>query len=169
MDAEIWGPKAWFFLHSVSFAYPDRPSNEEKESVIRLFRSLKHLLPCVHCKEHYRQHVTEQDLRLASESRSSLIRWVLDLHNEVNRSLKKKEWTVDMLLQYYKKQYQNDPESKTTLNHPIFHTTETELAENMKHEKNRHICLICVIILCLIGLSFISYFIWKKMTDCGCD
>ena len=30
MDPLIWGPHAWFFLHSITLVYPDNPSEQEK-------------------------------------------------------------------------------------------------------------------------------------------
>ena len=30
MEASIWGPKAWVFLHSITMNYPEKPTDEDK-------------------------------------------------------------------------------------------------------------------------------------------
>ena len=30
MKKNFWGPSGWLFLHSVTFQYPDNPSDEDK-------------------------------------------------------------------------------------------------------------------------------------------
>ena len=37
MDPNIWGPKFWFSLHSVSFTYPFSPDAKDKERYKILF------------------------------------------------------------------------------------------------------------------------------------
>ena len=53
MNPSIWGPKAWFFLHSVSFNYPDNPTKNDKVEYKRFFESIQYILPCDNCKEHF--------------------------------------------------------------------------------------------------------------------
>jgi len=33
MRADIWGPHAWIFLHSISLEYPDNPTNIDKNNM----------------------------------------------------------------------------------------------------------------------------------------
>ena len=87
MSPSIWGPKAWDFLHTLSFAYPDNPSEKEKESMFNFFNSLPDVLPCKMCAEHCRKNLS--DIPPQVESKNSLSRWLVDFHNEVNRQNEK--------------------------------------------------------------------------------
>ena len=31
MEAKIWGPHAWIFLHSITMAYPENPTDNDKK------------------------------------------------------------------------------------------------------------------------------------------
>ena len=86
MDPNLWGPSAWYFLHSITYNYPIKPTKQEKESVIHFFESLKHLLPCTICKVHYDKYIASNNIRNNVDSRESLIKWLIDIHNEVNKN-----------------------------------------------------------------------------------
>ena len=57
MDPEIWGPHAWIFLHSVTIAYPDNPSAQDKKNYKNFFYSLHNILPCQTCAHNYIGHL----------------------------------------------------------------------------------------------------------------
>ena len=91
MKTSIWGPSAWRFLHAVTFAYPDDPTEEHKSAVVKLFESLKLLLPCGDCCSHYCSTFNSKELQAALKNRKTLSKWLFDFHNEVNSRLKKPE------------------------------------------------------------------------------
>ena len=39
MNPEVWGPPAWTFLHSITLAYPDNPSDIDKSNYENFFSS----------------------------------------------------------------------------------------------------------------------------------
>ena len=57
MLTRVWGPSLWFFLHTVSFNYPENPTEDDKRNYHNFFDSLKHVLPCEKCKDHYKQNI----------------------------------------------------------------------------------------------------------------
>ena len=59
MDPEIWGPHAWQFLHSITLSYPDNPTLEDKNNHAQFFNSLKDILPCQKCQDHFTQNLQE--------------------------------------------------------------------------------------------------------------
>ena len=89
MDSSIWGPSAWVFLHSVSFTYPENPSRTDKSRFKDFFEQLCYVLPCKDCCIHYQKELTDTGLEKAIESRDSLSRWLVTVHNNVNRRLGK--------------------------------------------------------------------------------
>ena len=103
MKNSQWGPSAWLFLHSVSFQYPENPTDQDKNNYKIFFESLQNILPCPNCREHYQKNIQENPMNL--ESRESLIKWVIDLHNLVNQKNSKKEYSYDEVKDLYQSKY----------------------------------------------------------------
>ena len=105
MDAAVWGPHAWCFIHSLTLAYPKNPTDKEKKSTIQFFTSLKDILPCDLCKTHYRNNIDDSELAEAVTTRKKLIEWAIALHNKVNIELGKRIYTKAEVIDYYKTKY----------------------------------------------------------------
>ena len=110
MEPNIWGPAGWTFLHSVTFKYPENPSDLEKQKYYNFFNSLKNVLPCPTCQEHYENNFEKIPIRL--ENREELIEWLIDLHNEVNRMNGKRVYTYDEVYDIYNDMYGEGEKSK---------------------------------------------------------
>ncbi len=95
MKTSIWGPSAWRFLHAVTFAYPENPSEEHKEAARSLFRSLKLMLPCGDCCTHYCSGFALDPVDKHLDSREALSRWLVAFHNKVNARLGKPEYAYE--------------------------------------------------------------------------
>lgn len=108
MDTEIWGPSAWLFIHSASLAYPEsNPPAETRQQFRNFFGSLVEVLPCVYCRQHYKDNLAKMSsLDKALDSQASLFRWTVDLHNEVNKALGKEEWTYERAIRTISGRYQ---------------------------------------------------------------
>ena len=82
---EEWGPSAWTFLHTISFAYPENPDEATRAGMQQFFASLGHVLPCQKCRLNYHKHL--QEIREDPfKNRDTLTRWVVELHNQVNKA-----------------------------------------------------------------------------------
>lgn len=108
MDSELWGPKLWFSLHTISFEYPDKPTHELKNAYINFFRSLKSILPCDICKTHFSEFLKNNPIENSLSDKEALIRWVLKCHNNVNTLNNKPEWSYEKLVSTYASIYNND-------------------------------------------------------------
>ena len=108
MDANIWGPHTWFFLHSVTFGYPIKPNESEKKSYYNLVMSLQNTLPCGECRNNFRHKLSELPLLPFLDSRKNFIRWMIEIHNRVNISIGKKPLNLDEVLNNYKNWYTNN-------------------------------------------------------------
>lgn len=104
MNPDFWGPKAWYFIHSVAVAYPDNPTDIEKNQYKQFFLSIGNVLPCSLCQEHYNKHVTNEKLDEVLISKKLLFNWTVDLHNKVNKFNNKKIVSYEEALEnlYYK-------------------------------------------------------------------
>ena len=86
----VWGPAVWHYLHVMSFAYPNHPTDDERLAYATFIQSLCNVLPCRSCREGLVQNVTRVPLRpIDLRSRPSFAHWMYRLHNEVNRMLRK--------------------------------------------------------------------------------
>ena len=86
MNPSYWGPHAWVFLHCVTMNYPDYPTKKNKENMRNFFYSLKDVLPCDKCKYNFGTHIKEIPLTHdILSSKKKLIKWLIDIHNSVNK------------------------------------------------------------------------------------
>ncbi len=90
-----WGTHAWAFIESIALTYPVNPSVQEKQEYKEFFLSLQYVLPCPRCRNHYKENLTKHALNDALKNRENLIKWVIDVHNEVNKSNGKRILSYD--------------------------------------------------------------------------
>ena len=84
-----WGPSGWKFLHSVTFAYPEQPTLVDKQRYLRFFKSLAYVLPCPSCRKEFA--IVSRNLTISKlESQETLSRWLVAVHNSINKRLGKK-------------------------------------------------------------------------------
>ena len=103
----VWGPKAWEFLHSITFGYSDNPTNVEKENMLHFFMSLPYTLPCSICADHCKENLEKNPPNV--DNKESLSRWLVEFHNEVNDETNKQNGTNKRNFSYdeVKEKYQN--------------------------------------------------------------
>mmetsp|Transcript_106114 Transcript_106114/g.307016 ORF Transcript_106114/g.307016 Transcript_106114/m.307016 type:complete len:186 (-) Transcript_106114:41-598(-) len=105
-NPQVWGPPAWFFLHSMTLALPEHVPAEQQSAIQSLLVSMQKTLPCPSCGEHLKKHMTELPLEPHLGTRKGMVRWMVDLHNLVNLDCKKRgNWTVDEVEAAYAKTY----------------------------------------------------------------
>jgi hypothetical protein len=99
MGTTEWGPAAWKFLHTATFAYGNADgivTENDRYAARALFESLRFMLPCKNCCSHYcealeKRPLTDEVLR----DKESLSRWFVEIHNDVNLRLKKPIFKYD--------------------------------------------------------------------------
>tara|TARA_B100000123_G_scaffold243974_1_gene199069 strand:+ start:966 stop:1436 length:471 start_codon:yes stop_codon:yes gene_type:complete len=147
MNSEIWGPYFWFTLHTVTLAYPEKPTYVEKSHYQNFFLSLQNVLPCKVCQQHYNNHLKEFPIGSFLEDKESLVIWCFKLHNKVNESLGKKLFTFKEFKDKYRKIY-----APTILQK----VTNTECIK--KYKKYKFIILIIL----LVSVLIIIYKFYRK-------
>ena len=106
MDPKLWGPHAWYFLHAITFYYPTNPTEDDKEHYRTFFNHLQWVIPCHQCQNHFKHNLTVVPLTDdALSSRNSLVRWLIQFHNEVNRITNKKTQNPKEMMKYYTNQF----------------------------------------------------------------
>jgi len=97
----VWGPSAWTFLHTVTYNYPENPSGNDKKNYHNFFMNLQHVLPCKKCQAHYTENIQKYDLNNSLDNRDDLVKWLIDIHNEVNKHTGKRVWTYSEVYNKY--------------------------------------------------------------------
>ena len=103
MNQNLWGPKYWFTLHTISFEYPMYPTDNDKRIYQQIFTSFQHVLPCSVCRRNYRKNLKELPIENYLENRKALVYWVIDLHNKVNVETGKRTYSYDEIILMYEK------------------------------------------------------------------
>jgi hypothetical protein len=101
MPTEVWGPRFWFVLHTVSFAYPDTPGYQHKKYAYDFYNAIQAVIPCPLCRDHYAQEMRNLPLTPYLDSRAKLMEWVWRIHNAANRRLNKPEYSFHDMVRYY--------------------------------------------------------------------
>ena len=84
----------WFNLHYLSYNYPENPTGDQMKQIEELtIKMTKDGLGCPRCKAHFIQWNKSNPIQQNYSSKDSLIKWYLDLHNDVNKRNKKKLFT----------------------------------------------------------------------------
>jgi hypothetical protein len=125
-----WQRITWIFFHTVTLNYNDNYKNE----YVNFFDTLKVIIPCSICRNHYNGNLNKDHLRIENNINGDRIfKWTVDLHNEVNKMHHKKIWTYEeaeayyrnhnfnnkvlkfFLLEYIKKNFKKGPEKTENL------------------------------------------------------
>ena len=96
MKPEIWGPHAWMFLHSITLEYPDKPTEQEINDMYIFLTSLGNILPCKKCKYNFKSHLKKYPISNDTlKNKKNLTKWLIDIHNCVNKMQNKKTLDYD--------------------------------------------------------------------------
>lgn len=91
MLTSVWGPSMWHFLHTLSFNYPNHPSNADKTKYREFILSMRHVLPCKHCRANLEKNFRTLPLKMSMmRNRDSFSRYIYQLHELVNKMLGKR-------------------------------------------------------------------------------
>lgn len=100
-----WGPAGWTFLHTVSFAYPDRPSPTQRAQMYTFLHSFADVIPCADCRMHFRKLLADlgpsADESEILESRDACSRFLVHAHNSVNARLGRVRYAYDDVRKMY--------------------------------------------------------------------
>ena len=91
MLTSVWGPIFWFFLHTMSFNYPNNPNIETKKQYRDFIISLQYILPCKFCRDNLTLNLKKLPITMDEmKNRETFSRYVYNLHELINKMLKKK-------------------------------------------------------------------------------
>jgi hypothetical protein len=92
MLTKVWGPSMWHFLHIMSFNYPINPSIQDKQHYKNFILNLRYTLPCKYCRINLTANLKQLPMTAkVLKDRASFSKYVYDLHELINKMLKKKK------------------------------------------------------------------------------
>lgn len=88
---KVWGPMGWMTLHSISVAYPDVPSEQDKKILEEFMNAFAGSITCVYCRNHFRTMFTDYKSKVPmwKNSKKDLFLAICRMHNAVNKRLDK--------------------------------------------------------------------------------
>jgi len=85
-----WGAELWKVLFSIGSTFPQTaPTSNQQNAVISFFNSLRELLPCESCREHYQAFIQTNPIAVATQSQAALLDWIHKLNTEISNGLGK--------------------------------------------------------------------------------
>ena len=75
------GRSSWGFLHTLSFAYPIKPSKKDKKTFGNFMELFSKIYPCKTCQKHFEKDFKENPPKL--DSRKDFTIWMCEMHNKV--------------------------------------------------------------------------------------
>ena len=98
INPKLWGYSGWIFLNSIALVY----TPEKKEKYYNFFSNL--ILPCNTCGHFY--EIKLKDLNDALLNKDTLLQWLLNIRNDINKQNNKKILTIDeSIKQIYNNSY----------------------------------------------------------------
>ncbi len=120
--SSYWGNRQWYWYHLISYTAPEQIDISIQKIYIELLYYMTKLLPCPKCYNHFKEHVKKYPINFTS--RNNMIKWFIDMHNEVNLSLGKKIYSIEEANDIYLENntYNTSENAETTLQlKPINH------------------------------------------------
>lgn len=79
--------------------FPDKPSEDEQTALFSYIHLFARLYPCGECAAHFQTILSKFPPQVST--RSSAAAWACHVHNEVNKSLKKKGFDCSKIGDFY--------------------------------------------------------------------
>ena len=91
MSTYIWGPAFWHVLHTISFNYPNNPTDKQKKDYYKFIKSLENILPCKYCRDNLKRNFKEELPLIIDvfKNRYTFSKYIYDLHELINKNLNK--------------------------------------------------------------------------------
>ena len=134
MEPQVWGKHGWFFLHSITMGYPEHPTNTDRDKYRKFFYNVGSVLPCGKCQMNFRKHMEQKSITPALLNRTSLVEWLIDIHNLTNKDTGKKELSYDDVIKIYSNAYEHN--QNTYFNY-MCESNSSHIPHN-KHRNKHH-------------------------------
>ena len=102
LDPKVWGPKFWFFFHTITLNYPNNPNSVTKKKYYDFVQNIPMFLPVEEIATHFSKLLNEFPIQPYLDNKESFIKWFWFIHNKINERLEKPIISLkDFYIQYY--------------------------------------------------------------------
>ncbi len=131
----IWGPHLWKFMHYLTLSYPENPTEEDKDNLYNFFLTIQTVLPCEKCRYNFKSHLEKTPLteEILSDN-VKVIKWLFDIHNEVNKSTNKPVLLYDDFIKLYSSK-PSETSVPTVESTQTIQTTQTTQSDQPKKQE----------------------------------
>jgi hypothetical protein len=153
ITTKIWGPYAWKYFHFVALAYPINPTNEDKQNYYNFYIYFGKVLPCENCIHHYDEHLKNFPLtKYILSTKDTLLKWTIDIHNQVNIKGNKKIYNYDSAIALIKNNFNE-------IDKPIIESfnNSNNYLNKKKNNNMLYFLIILVLVLILIAVLYKKY------------
>lgn len=173
IDPTIWGPPLWKFMHYFTLSYPENPTEEDKDNLYNFFLTIQTVLPCEKCRYNFKSHLEKTPLtEEIMSSNIKVVRWLFDIHNEVNKTTNKPVLLYDDFIKIYstkpqetkpeitKPEITKPQETISEVNKPEVKSDEDKISNNfskvLNYFKNNKLVLILLLIIIILIMVYIN-------------
>lgn len=93
------GNSAWHLMHTVLARYPDKPTEQEKNTLKLFIHFFAQVYPCGDCARHFLKLLAKYPPQVSSRKTAAM--WGCHIHNKVNERLEKPEYDCTTILEDY--------------------------------------------------------------------
>jgi hypothetical protein len=93
------GRATWKFFHTVMARFPEKPTEEESNTLRTFIYSFQRVYPCGECAEHFGKLL--EKFPPQTSSRNAAAGWACHVHNQVNKKLKKDMFDCNQIGDFY--------------------------------------------------------------------
>jgi hypothetical protein len=84
-----WGSSVWEVFHLLTLTFDEN----KRDKYIEFFAAVSYILPCQICVDHYKKMLIDTNY-LMERDKEEMINWMVNLHNNVNKRIGKREYTI---------------------------------------------------------------------------
>jgi hypothetical protein len=105
LDATIWGPHYWFFLHTTTMTYPMKANDVVKKKYYDFIQNIPLFIPNTSMSKTFQDMLDTYPVSPYLDTRDSLTRWMHFIHNKMNKRLGKREISITKFYEDYHENY----------------------------------------------------------------
>lgn len=113
LDASIWGPSYWFFIHTLTFTYPINPTTSIKKKYYDFLNNFYLFIPNTTMSKYYEDMLIEYPIKPYLDRKDDLIKWGWYIHNHINKKLNKPILSLSDFYGIYYHKYHHKPNPYT--------------------------------------------------------
>lgn len=99
MKKSEWGPCVWKVLHTLTIKIKDEYFESQREKITEIIQLICNNLPCPMCSSHATSFLKKHRFSQI-KTKEQMIRFLYNLHNDVNKRLKKDPFMFESLSIY---------------------------------------------------------------------